>query len=771
MNHYTRKRRLRQVFLGWVVGRVVGVDPGVGGEPGWATGPAAGVVLEVPGPVGRRKARRSRGPGGWGRWGDGWRQGNWRQGAAYLQRTGGLLLWRSGVLGGLWEWGGERGPGWLVGGALLRWVLIGVGEVYPELWGRGEYRGLVRVGEWIYRGCFWGLVGIGGAESWGLGAGVGVVGVGEPQVEVERGGEGSYCIRLQGPLQMRVAGDADPFWVRLVLLFLRELEGEEERRGSRATREGRRPLVRQQQIEGWFGVAQPHMSRWEKYKQEGNWRCLLSQKWGEVLTREVQQAVVAVWVRHPSWSAQRVRDRVRTQGVAVTLRQVQQVAEESGWGLLREELRKRWVWGKEGLRPREEWLVEGLLGQVQRLVERLEAEGGLREEERVAVAGWVEEAEEVGLEPREGVWEWFSEEATGPSEEREEAVKGRRETGGNQTGAAAAGGRDGVVRERALELYVSLGSRYRPVARRLGVAASTVYRWVRAWGEGLIPMGALLGVVRSSGVVGVDEKYVLVPKNNKRAGKKKRWMYVYAAVDVYTYDLLHIAIYPYCTRASAQAFLLALRAKGYHPRVLVTDLREDYGPAIAAVYPGAEHHECIFHAEQAVGRMLRQIYGKDYEVGHPEIEALRQEIVRIFQARTKRTAQRRHERIQERQSELVASEPQVEGVFNLLEKHWPKLVNGIESRRIPRTNNAVEQVISRFDQYYQNYRGFESITTAEAFLGVFEKVYRLTPFTADAREEIRGKCPLELAGYDVSSLPWTRVCRAGPEVLEGGPGP
>jgi hypothetical protein len=50
---------------------------------------------------------------------------------------------------------------------------------------------------------------------------------------------------------------------------------------------------------------------------------------------------------------------------------------------------------------------------------------------------------------------------------------------------------------------------------------------------------------------------------------------VYLAVDVWTYDLLPIAIYPYCSRARAKAFLRALRAQGYPPGVMVTDLRED----------------------------------------------------------------------------------------------------------------------------------------------------------------------------------------------------
>ena len=75
-------------------------------------------------------------------------------------------------------------------------------------------------------------------------------------------------------------------------------------------------------------------------------------------------------------------------------------------------------------------------------------------------------------------------------------------------------------------------------------------------------------------------------------------MYVYLAVDVYTYDLLHIEIYTHNTQDSTHAFLLALKSKGYRPRVIVTDLRKEYGPAIKAVFKGARHHECIFHALQ-----------------------------------------------------------------------------------------------------------------------------------------------------------------------------
>jgi transposase-like protein len=296
-------------------------------------------------------------------------------------------------------------------------------------------------------------------------------------------------------------------------------------------------------------------------------------------------------------------------------------------------------------------------------------------------------------------------------------------------------------------------STYRRSGQALGVRGMTVYRWVSAWGYELLPVAALFGVVRSSGVVGVDEKYVLVPKNDKPDGEMRRWMYVYLAVDVYTYDLLHIAIYAHNDKHNALAFLLALRAKGYHPRVVVTDLRRDYGHDIARVFPQATHHECIFHALKDVSRSCRDIYGTNYAETQPEVEQLRQAIQAIFAAKTKRTANQRYAAVMALRAQYVPDKPQAATIFDFLERHWPKLLNGIESQIIPRTNNAVELVIRRFDQHYQSFCGFERIETAQIYLSVFEKLYRLTPFSEDAQPRIRGKCPLELAGYDLSRLP------------------
>ena len=173
----------------------------------------------------------------------------------------------------------------------------------------------------------------------------------------------------------------------------------------------------------------------------------------------------------------------------------------------------------------------------------------------------------------------------------------------------------------------------------------------------------------------------------------------------------------------------------------------------------ARHHECIFHAEQEIGGYFRETWGRGYAATHPEAIALKEEVRHILRARTKRTAQKRYEGLSGQQEEYVQRSPPLQGVFDFLEQHWPHLVDAIESDLVPRTNNAVEMVIRRFDQHYQNFCGFDSIETARVYLGVFEKLYRFTPFSDDAQPEIRGKSPLELAGYDLRQIPMTWLCR------------
>jgi transposase-like protein len=569
-----------------------------------------------------------------------------------------------------------------------------------------------------------------------LGLGCQYCGREEPWVEVRRDDDGGYQATLCGHFTIRVPGD-HPFRVRMLMLFVRLLDVPDQPRGSRRTRDGRTPFVRQVQAAEWFGVPHPNISRAEGYWHRGDWPELFSQCTPEILTPELVRRVATVCATLPHWSQDQVYEYLKGQHVPLSHRQVRQAIEQSGWPTLRQELRQHFHWTEDAFQLREEWIVQELLRLVQQLQTCLETGQPVPVEEQIALADVQTLAHELGIQtpPRLkalpwllkveqvlfGQWAMMEDDTVAcpacqsthvARKSRTPRMKKYYDAEGNlqevpvyryychnsecarQTFTHLPPGLVPYSRHRldvhlkAVQAYSWSYSTYRRVGQALQVSEMTVYRWVSAWGYELLPMAALFGLVRSSGVVGVDEKFVLVPKNDKPEGKMRRWMYVYLAVDVHTYDLLHIAIYPHNTRTSAHAFLLALRTKGYQPRVIVTDLRRDYGPVIAQVFSQAQHHECIFHAEQEVSRYLNKTWGRDYAKQHPEVELLRQAMVKIFRVRTKRTAWKRYQALLQRQEEVVQGEPALQWVFDFLEQHWPYLVNAVGQDLIPATNNA-----------------------------------------------------------------------------------
>jgi transposase-like protein len=727
-------------------------------------------------------------------------------------------LARSAALGALWLASGRTGSAWVLVLPWAGWAWQVAGVLCPGLMGLPEWwlvRRLARGGERILLGAYLGLalrhwlvtLNQGGSpHGWPWGPEFGVL-CARPSVRVRHDREGGrYAAELQGHLTLAVADD-DPFRLRMLVLFLLLLEDPNGRRGSRRTRDGRTPFVRQQWLAEALGLCQPDISLWLRYWLQGDWRRLLSQHSREVLTLELQQRIIETWARWPNWGVEQVHRLLVQQGVTVTESQVRQAAQESGWQLVRRALGRLCVQQAETLRLREGWLVSDLLAQVQGLLAKLENREGLTPEEQLDLAAWRQATDEAGLlaRPAERAQPWLQ--RLEPVLFRPEAEAQERRVQCPDCGSDHVGRkglqpryrrvvdeqgqlqRTPVYRYRchnraceresftvlppglvpytphrlevhvlALQMYAWGESTYRRTGRALGVASLTVYRWVSAFGYQLLPVAALFGVVRSSGVVGVDEKWVQVPKNNKPQGEHRKWMYVYFAVDAHTYDLLHIAIYPHNNKQSAQAFLWALRAKGYHPRAVITDLRQDYAPVIAEVFPEAQHHECLFHASQALHEQLAEIYGREATKTDAGIIALRRALDEPLQARTKRTAQRRYDELMAQREKYLQARQEAAPLFACLESHWPRLINGIESQLIPRTNNTVELVIRRFDQHYQNFCGFDSLETAHRFLGVFEKVYRFTPFSDDAQPRLRGRSPLQLAGYHVANLPMTALC-------------
>jgi hypothetical protein len=542
-----------------------------------------------------------------------------RKWAAEAWRTAAV---RSLALWALWQGSGEWGPMWVIG---LPWL------VWLWQWGGRRGRGWQAEPEW--RGLGWLLwqgqrlallsylglavshglrAGLGNVEALGtelggaplaMGLGCVVSGGEERWVRVERQREGRYRVELCGHFEMEVADD-DPFRSRMLMLFLRQLEEVGPKRRGGRTQDGRAPFVRQVQIAEWFDMPQPNVSRIEGYWLAADWANLLSLKTAEVLTQELRERIVGVFVAFPWWRMERVYAYLRQrEGVAVGYDQVRQAARESGWRQLRDGLQKRYHWTAEDFRPRDDWLVNQLLKTVELLLARLEEGSGLRSEEHVQLSEVQTLVAECGFQVEPplktlpwllrvervvfGQWQAVDDgqvqciycgsthvvrKSNQPRYKKYYDAQGELQQVAvyryycrNQAcdkgsftnlppGLVPYSRYSTETRLLAVQMYAWGYSTYRRTGHALGITSMSVYRWVSAWGYELSPVAALFGVVRSSGVVGVDEKYVLVPKNDKPPGDMRRWMYVYLAVDVYTYDLLHIAIYAHNDKPNALAF-------------------------------------------------------------------------------------------------------------------------------------------------------------------------------------------------------------------------
>lgn len=272
------------------------------------------------------------------------------------------------------------------------------------------------------------------------------------------------------------------------------------------------------------------------------------------------------------------------------------------------------------------------------------------------------------------------------------------------------------------------------LGKLFGVHKTTVMRWLepvaRVQWQGVVQQGKRF----FSGTVAVDEKWVTI---------EGKWWYLFVAVDQVSGFPLHAALLPsnatdYCT-----LFLLQLQALGYQPKVIITDGWEAYVGALAAVFPQAQHLLCRFHALQAAFRRLRAQVG-DWKERQPWIAPLKQ----LFQTPSKRTVRRRMAKLQAR-----AQGSPAEGVIARLAAKMPRLLPAVGSTFRPSTSNAAERFLGAFERFARAKGPFQSRASAEKHLALFMLGYVFETYSAEASAAHQGQCPLQLAGYQVASIP------------------
>ncbi len=272
------------------------------------------------------------------------------------------------------------------------------------------------------------------------------------------------------------------------------------------------------------------------------------------------------------------------------------------------------------------------------------------------------------------------------------------------------------------------------IGRFFGVHKTTVMRWVTPLAQVNWQAAVQHGQRFFSGTVAIDEKWVKV------AGV---WWYLFAAVDHVSGFPLHVALLPSNARPYCQAFLLQLKALGYQPKVIITDGWDAYIKAIAAVFPHARHLLCHFHALRAAFRRLRA----KVPAG-PVRQAVAAQLKVLFHTAGKRTVQRRL-------ATLLAQtqgDP-AQGVVARLMAKLPKLLPAVGSTWRPTTSNAVERVGGAFDRFSQLKGPFQQEASAHKHVALFMLGYVFETASADAAAARQGRCPLQVAGYEVDTIP------------------
>lgn len=622
----------------------------------------------------------------------------------------------------------------------------------------------------------------------------------ETTMSVKLTGKDKYAVTLRGIFTF-VWEPRDTFEFWMLALFLRRLH----RPGVR------KPFLNQRQVAAALACHQAEVSQWERAVRDHSWH-ILSDRYRHQLQSvlpkpELSRVILKTWVPCFWLSAWDVRERLIAQGVianrdAVDVESLHTLAKHTGFNLVRDFLLERFDLQAGQLIAREHWWLKELVTLNERLIAKLERGERLTPQELIDIESLRLQTPEKQPLPAIPPVVAHLTATLFPSPTAETSVSIRcTYCGSDQVSPKSKQPRlktvldefgeehqvavlryycknpdcpyqtfthlpPGLaphsryllrVRLLAVEVYEQLLSTYRRSARMFEVKASTLYHWVASLSPVAMCLAAYLGVVRTSGVVGIDDKWILVcsPSAARLHGRRPRavWRYAYFAIDVYSYDLLALELYPEHNDEAVRLILLELKAKGIRPRVVVSDLDPAYGRILPQVFPNAVHHECIFHAIQNALRQMTKVYGRHFQEKVPETVPLYEAITHLFQAQTQKTVRKRFAELLELRTSYVARTPDIVCVFDSLENHFPKLVNAIESPLIPRTNNACELVIRRFDQHYQGMCGLDNLESARIHLRIFELVYRLTPFADDNPSHIRGKCPLELAGYDLQALP------------------
>jgi transposase-like protein len=268
------------------------------------------------------------------------------------------------------------------------------------------------------------------------------------------------------------------------------------------------------------------------------------------------------------------------------------------------------------------------------------------------------------------------------------------------------------------------------------ISWSCLFNWIRKAGAECPLFEDIFPLSWSKRLI-VDEKYIKL---------YNKWIYLYVAVDEQSGEPLHLQVMPHKGADSAHLFLLQLKALGYYPDTIVTDLCPDYPAIVTKVFPKAYHHQCVFHAERAAKRLVDN-YLSDQQ-HNADKQNLKKQIRTVFKQRKATDLKAVYEKLMRSRTDYPND---ASPVFDMLHGYYPMLLKCITDHNIPKTSNAVENLIKEFDLNYRTTMGYSSIEAIREFAKAYLVYLRLCPKNEG---NSKGFSPAQLARDKKIPISW-----------------
>lgn len=333
---------------------------------------------------------------------------------------------------------------------------------------------------------------------------------------------------------------------------------------------------------------------------------------------------------------------------------------------------------------------------------------------------------------------------------------------------------DSFIKEAVVD-FIQGRSSFAVIKERKGVSVGTISKWVNDFGKMCptpVEIAIQFGIIKSnkySGILLLDGKYL----------NKKDTLLL--AVDYLTLDVVGYLVAEKETEANYSKLIDQVEACGYKVEVIISDghqgvmaltrpKRRSFTPKATRRYPrpgitpstkpkarleGIPHQWCTVHAQRDLTTKLSRL-----NLGKEKSVKLKKLVSQILFAKTLPEAKRGLRKL----VELTRNDPKTHKEITLwIWKRWRFLTLHynlrIKGRKIPRSSNSVENVISYINTRLKTLRRLRNTISASNISNLIILNYRTKPLQNTKSKLKRGKSPLCLTTGKNKKTNWINLIK------------